>query len=372
MTISQLLFYGFLLISIISSLVYAYLIKRYEKGWESLRFKNIDLHSFPKVSVVIACRNEEKTIGRLIEHLISQTYPREEYEIIIVDDFSTDDTLKILENHNDKVKILTSRKPGKKNAMAYGVENAYGEFILTTDADCIVPEKWIESHVSLYLEKKSFLQLGLVDFIANGTIHKILTLEFFSLIGSAAGSAAMGKPVLSNAANIAFSKRIYTELKTTINTTIPSGDDVFLLEEIKKRYPDKIAFLKAKECIVKTTPPQSLIEFFNQRIRWASKNKHYTDKDIISTGIIVLTLNLLTFISLIALFLDKKFAFTYLFLILFKSIVDFGFLIKIATFFNKKNLIYYLPFVQFFYPMYVVIIGLLSFFVKYKWKDRKY
>lgn len=345
---------------------------KYEKGWKRLKIPHPDLHTFPKVSIVVACRNEEKKIDGLIENLTSQTYPKQEYEIIIVDDFSTDNTQQILQKYNDRVKIFSSPRPGKKSAIAYGVENTVGELILTTDADCVVPEKWIESHVSMYLEKESYLQLGPVDFVANRLFHKVLTLEFYSLIGSAAGSAATGKPVLSNAANMAFSKKIYTDPKNSINTSIPSGDDVFLLQEIKKQYPDKIAFLKSHDCIVKTSPPKTFIDFFHQRVRWASKNKHYSDKDIISTGIIVFSINLLTFLSFTLLFVNLRFVVIYLFLITAKSIVDFRFLLKITTFFNKRYLLAYFPFIQILYAFYVVIIGLLSFFVKYHWKGRKY
>ena len=372
MIFSQLLFYSLLLISIISSIAYTFLIISYEKGWDNLRPTKPVFRSFPKVSVIVACRNEEKNVEQLIENLLSQTYPKKKCEIIFIDDFSSDHTLEILHAHIDKIKVLSSPVPGKKGAIGYGIEKASGELILTTDADCIAPQKWIESHVSLYLEKDTFLQLGLVDFISENLFHKILTLEFYSLIGSAAGSAAIGKPVLSNAANMAFSKKIYIELKNSINTTSPSGDDVFLLQEIKKRYPNKIAFLKSKECTVKTKPPQTLINFIAQRIRWASKNKHYTDKDIISTGITVFSINLLLFINLLSFLFNIRYAIVYAVLFLTKSVVDFRFLLKVAAFFDKKNLLKYFPFVQLIYPIYVVIIGFLSFFIKYKWKDRKY
>ncbi len=372
MTIFQLLFYGFLIISIIPLIYYIFLIRNYTKGWIKLPENPIDIKSYPLISVVIACRNEESSIENLVTGLLNQKYPQEKYEIIIIDDFSDDSTIAILNRYKDKITILSSHLPGKKNAISCGIEKASGELILTTDADCIVPDKWILSHAKLYEAKGSVLQLAPVDFLSKNKFQAILNLEFFSLIGSAAGSTAIGKPIMGNAANMSFSKKIYCELKEKLNTSIPSGDDVFLLQEAKKNYSEKIFFLKDKNCIVKTEPPQNLTAFFNQRIRWASKNKHYSDKDIISTGINVFILNFLILLSLVISLFNIFYFLSFIILFTAKSIADYSLLSRVSLFFNKKYLLrLFLP-VQIIYPFYVVTIGFLSFFVKYSWKGRKF
>ncbi|HUS01662.1 MAG TPA: hypothetical protein VMY77_08040, partial [Chitinophagaceae bacterium] len=141
--------------------------------------------------------------------------------------------------------------------------------------------------------------------------------------------------------------------------------------KIFKRYPGKVLFLKSREAIVKTRPAETLKEFFNQRIRWASKADKYTDKKITAVLLLVYLFNawiLLT--GLFSIFYPALF-YWFVGIIIAKTIVELFFLYPVAKFFNKEKLLWWFPLAQPFHILYTVIAGWLGKFGSYKWKERK-
>ena len=114
----------------------------------------------PKVSIIVAARDEEDCIERCINSIRNQTYPKELFEVIIVNDQSedkTEDMVKSLQNKYDNLKLISANdRPDnfapKKFAINEALKIAIGEIILTTDADITVESKWIESIVSFFEE----------------------------------------------------------------------------------------------------------------------------------------------------------------------------------------------------------------------------
>jgi glycosyltransferase involved in cell wall biosynthesis len=106
------------------------------------------------VTVVVAARNEERTIKRCLQSLLDQTYPEESYEIIVVDDHSTDRTARVVAETAATLRrgrLIhvslgdVSASGGKPRAIAEGIRHARGDVILCTDADCVTPRGWIRS-----------------------------------------------------------------------------------------------------------------------------------------------------------------------------------------------------------------------------------
>ena len=93
------------------------------------------------ISVVIPSFNEEERIEKCLTSLTKQNFPRDEYEIIVVDGGSKDRTREIAEKYADIVFIQTSPKVG--GARNDGALRARGEIIATTDADTILPPDWL-------------------------------------------------------------------------------------------------------------------------------------------------------------------------------------------------------------------------------------
>lgn len=358
---------------------YCILILSFLAGW--IRpgiFTPYKINNFPFISVVIAFRNEEKNIVNLLNDLLLQDYPFDKFEIIMVNDHSDDgscDTLEIFSSKNVcQIKVLTLEdgNTGKKKAVDTGIKAAQGELIMATDADCRLPKSWISSFVSFYLSNnKPKMVLGLVDLSEEKNFFNLLqNLEFISLIGCGAGAAGIGRPIYCNAANIMFERKVYFEITDPLNVSIASGDDTFLLHQVKKKYPLQLKVLKSKNAIVTAKSALNLKDFINQRIRWSSKGRYYSDSDIIITAIVVTLTNIVLMIRMLESVIFFNTAFFYLFLM--KITTDWLMLAPVLNFFNKKKLNLYVPILSVIYPFYIVIIILASVFSDFTWKDRVY
>ena len=160
------------------------------------------------VSVLIAARNEGKNIETLLQSLYNQSFDKEKFEIIIVDDHSTDETSEVSENfrilHPEmNLKVLKATGNGKKQAISQALHTADNELVMVTDADCELPEHWIKVMVDYFLSHDLKMLLGPVLLSPAKTLfEKLQVLEHLSLIASTAGSAAIGMPVMCNGANM--------------------------------------------------------------------------------------------------------------------------------------------------------------------------
>lgn len=331
-----------------------------------------------KVSVLIAARNEEDCIEKLLESLYNQTFEKELFEVIIVDDHSEDNTKNIIKefinkNKDFNIRLLESKGSGKKAAISQALHSAVNELIIVTDADCILNKLWIESIVGFYQEKKCKMILAPVLLSpANSFFEKMQVLEHLSLIGSTAGSASIGFPVMCNGANMAYEREAALEVETYRHDfNIPSGDDMFLLEQFVKNFGYKnVKFLLSKQSIVKTKTCNTVSDFFRQRRRWVSKTKSYTNWKIILTALVVFFFNL----SIISLFLSAFFIpalwSLYILLTLLKFFVDFPILKNITNFMNQGDLMRWALPLEFVYPFYVVFTAVSGLILNVSWKRK--
>ena len=365
------------IILIISSL-YLVCIFAFTYGLYNLkeRFFTFNKKNDLKVSILIAARNEDNNIERLLKSLYNQTFTKDLFEVIIIDDHSKDNTLLIIENfikeNNDiNIKIFNAEKEGKKFAISQALHLAHNELVIVTDADCVLKTTWIESIVNFYKEKKCKMILAPVLLSPAETFfEKIQVLEHLSLIGSTAGSANIGFPVMCNGANMAYEREAALELeKYRKDFNIPSGDDMFLMEQFIKNYGHQsVKFLLSKSAIVETKTCKTVSEFFRQRRRWVSKTKAYTSWKILATAFIVLFFNL----SIVSLFVSAFFIpalwSLYFLLTLLKFFIDFPLLKNITTFMNQSGLLKWSLPLEFVYPFYVVFTAISGMLINVKWK----
>lgn len=341
------------------------------------RFDSIDKSIKTKVSVLIAARNEEKNIENLLLSLYNQTFEKELFEVIIIDDRSEDKTREIIDtfinnNKDFNIQVYTSENQGKKAAISQALHKAKNDLVIVTDADCILNTTWIESIVAYYQKSKSKMILAPVLLTPSNTMfEKIQVLEHLSLIGSTAGSAAIGFPVMCNGANMAYERNAALEVeKYRHDFDIPSGDDMFLLEQFVKNFGYKnVKFLLSKSAIVKTKTCETIKDFFKQRRRWVSKTKSYTNWKIIVTALIVFFFN----ISIISLFISAFFIpalwSLYILFTLLKFFVDFPLLKKITNFMNQSNLMKWALPLEFIYPFYVTFTAISGLLINVSWKS---
>lgn len=351
---------------VIFSVAYLALIFYFAHGWKKIpAIESIKLKvTPPTVSVIVALHNEEKNAASLLNSLINQSFSH--YELILVDDFSTDNTLKILQENIDgfnNAKIISLHNhQGKKNAIAEGIKQSTGELIITTDADCSHTVRWIESIVKFYIETKADLISAPVTMRGKGTLFDALQeIEFTSLNASGAGAIGAGKPIMCNAANMAFTRGAWEQSKNELRFDTASGDDVFLLLSVKK-HGGKICFLKNSDALVTTDTKLSLKTFFRQRIRWSSKAKYYTDKNIIFTAIVIFGISFSQVVLLVLSFINAAYLFVLLILFILKFMADYIFMKTVNSFYRIDKLFNKSLLLSLVYPFYIFITGTFSFF----------
>ena len=330
----------------------------------------------PRISVIVAFRDEVKSIQNLIHDLESQIYPAD-YEVILVDDNSSDGSFELVDplvKQNPFFKLIRSQGVGKKKALSEGIGMSSGELIITTDADCRMEANWLEIIASFYVENISDMILGpVLPTKSYGFLSNLIALEYFSLVGSTAGAAGVKHPIMSNGANMAFHSENNILDSNQDHVDTPSGDDLFQMLNLKKIEKAKINFLKSSNAAVSTYMPSNLSELWHQRIRWVSKSKYYNDFDIIASALIVWLMGLIMTISLIGGIFHPTLFIIFLFLFIVKSIPDYLLLLQVLKFFKRQELIRYFIPLQFIYPLYVTLTGIFGLiFVKFRWKNRKY
>jgi poly-beta-1,6-N-acetyl-D-glucosamine synthase len=375
-------------ISIVLFAAYAILIEYYRRAWNAMPnyIPDVsDIHSLrKKISIIIPVRNEEKNIRHLYDCLFVQSYPKKLFEVIIVDDHSTDNTWDIINNlHYEEMNkvclkladysnnITTSSY--KKFAIETAISVANGDLIITTDADCKPQPDWLLIISAFYQSTNAKFIAAPVKINAGNSFLSIFqTLDFITLQGITGASVYKKLHSMCNGANLAYEKSAFIEVRGFNDIdSIPSGDDMLLMHKIYKRYPDQVFFLKNKNAVVSTQPETTWSGFLNQRIRWASKADKYDDKRIFWVLLLVYIVNLLFGGLLIASFWKSAYLFLFLILLLLKTLIEYPFAKAAATFFDQQRLMVFFPFMQPVHILYTIAIGWLGKFGSYQWKGRK-
>jgi poly-beta-1,6-N-acetyl-D-glucosamine synthase len=324
-----------------------------------------------KVSVLIACRDEKDNLPNLLKSLYSQDYNKDLFEVIIIDDNSTDNTYSLASSYNQirNFKVLHNPGSGKKSAVGAGVKAASGELIITTDADCSHGQGWISAIAGFYSKTRSDMIICPVQLEEKpGFIGRFMELEFLSLQGITAGTAEAGMAVMCNGANLAFTKEAYNRHSEKLHNEILSGEDVFLLHSLKKEPHSKIGWLNSQDAIVNTRQPDSLKSFFIQRSRWISKAKAFHDMHTILISIVTFVTIMVIISLLVAGIVNREFLLLFLVSIILKSIPDFLILRNTTGRYGKKHLMRWFIPSQLVYPFYVIIVACCSLFMRSRWK----
>ena len=381
------------LFTFILLVIYIGLLLYYRSGWLdipvfSLSTNNNQLSTF--ITVLISARNEAENISCLLDALLAQSYPKELFEVIVVDDHSTDNTAEIVKGYsNIKLISLKDFMPAgqinsyKKKAIEIGIEQSRGELIVTTDADCYAPENWLQTIAAFYeINKPELIVMPVAINCSSRAIEIFQALDFMTLQGITGASVHKKMHSMCNGANLAYTRKAFNAVNGFKGIdSIASGDDMLLMHKIAMQYPNGIAYLKSAEVIVQTQPVHTVKEFFNQRIRWASKADKYEDKRIFWVLVLVYLFNVLLVVlavwSLISacpyILVGGHWSFIkyWLMLLAVKTFAELFFLFPVAYFFKKEKLLWAFPLAQPFHILYTVIAGWLGKFGSYEWKERK-
>jgi cellulose synthase/poly-beta-1,6-N-acetylglucosamine synthase-like glycosyltransferase len=370
-------------ISLILFVAYAFLIAYYKNGWNKCPEFESPTHFHPtlKVSVIIPARNEEDNIKACLMSLQHQSYPAHLYEILVVDDHSEDKTAEVVSRFplsNLKLISLKDYLRGetnayKKKAIEVAIQQAGGEWIITTDADCVAPVDWIWNIMAFQESQQLEFVAAPVKIIAKEKLLDIFqVLDFMTLQGITGGAVYRNLHVMCNGANLAYSRRAFQEVNGFKDIDgLASGDDMFLMQKIRIRFPGKAGYLKNKNAIVITEAAETWKAFWQQRIRWSSKADKYQDKKIFRALLLVYAFNFFLLVLFIGSIFYPDTLFIAILLLLSKTLVEFPFVRSVAKFFNQEKLMFYFAFLQPFHIIYVVVAGFIGKFGTYQWKGRK-
>ncbi|WP_329807167.1 glycosyltransferase family 2 protein [Flavobacterium facile] len=330
--------------------------------------------SSPKTtfSIVVPFRNEAENLPILLNSIEKLKYPTELFEVILVDDESEEKYDLRSAIYDFKI-IPNQRKSNspKKDAIETAIQIAKYNWIVTTDADCEVPENWLAIFDAKIQETKAQMCIGSVGYVSEtGFLHDFQNNDFLSLQGVTAGSFGIEKPFMCNGANFAYEKTFFKDLNGFKgNNNLASGDDVFLLQKALKSAPDKISYLGNLN-IVFTKSCDSWKTLIHQRVRWASKTSAYANWYPKILGIIVFLTNLSGLLLLVAPFYQfELIKFTTYFWVL-KFGIDFMFLKFSASYFRLPFKNYLSSFLV--YPFFTVLVVVKALFGKFDWKDRQF
>jgi cellulose synthase/poly-beta-1,6-N-acetylglucosamine synthase-like glycosyltransferase len=336
-------------------------------------------------SIVVPFRNERDQLPLLWKSVASLDYPRDRFEILFVDDASEDDSEAILEALGGKQSSQTpldyrilenERQSGspKKDAITTAIKQAKYPWILTLDADCQAPATLLTAYCSGIETSQCVLLCGPVLYQSNTSLlQRFQQYDGLTLQLVATGGFGLQRPILCNGANMVFMKSAFYEVGGYEgNNHIASGDDIFLLEKMRREFPDQIGFLKSTAAIVETRPQPNWGELILQRVRWASKTskqKNWATKMLAS---LVLAVNILLVLGIPVLFVSPNTVFWWLPFVCIKLIVDILSVVIISGFFGRRIAIF--PFVMssLLYPFIIISVWLRSIGGGYEWKGRTF
>lgn len=232
----------FTLITLIRGVVYTDAIK-YEMGGKNIKHNNMKY----LISVVIPAYNEEKLIGKCVEAVTNQTISRDKYEVLVVDNNSTDDTARIALAHGATV-IPFTEKQGFTPSKNYGVHKSSSEIIAFTDADSIVDKKWLESILIIMKKEKLMCIGGTILPTGKSIMQKFMfrLYDFFARINQLFGTSLIWGP------NMAIRKNAFLEVGG-FNSQINAGDDWDLVMRLQNKFGVK-STLYTNKIVTKTSP----------------------------------------------------------------------------------------------------------------------
>ncbi|MDQ3108653.1 MAG: glycosyltransferase [Bacteroidota bacterium] len=330
------------------------------------------------ISIILPVRNEEKNIAVCLESLDGLNYPKEKYEIILVDDHSTDRTKNIAQQfskliHNLKIVDNLPQAAGKKSAITLGIEAAKGEYIATTDGDCSVPENWL-LNIALEFEKRDAV------FVAGPVAYKkqfsilrdMLQIEQLVLQIVSAGAMKMGFPLMCSGANLAYKKQFFKDSGGYEQDKFVSGDDMMLLLKTRHLPKENIRFISKKSSIVRTNSAAGFTEAIHQRSRWISKFSAYSSGLTGMLGMLVFLANfLLPFLAVISL-CDSSIFPVLLSALTAKMLIDLLLLSLAVPFFREPRLLLLAPSGEVFYSLLALVSTFARLSGSFSWKGRKW
>ncbi len=334
-------------------------------------------------SIIIPVRNEAKNIAKCLDHLLQQSYPRDKFEIIVVNDHSSDDTVQIVQHFAQKsIRILNLSDyipidfsgSYKKKALEYGISEAKGSWIISTDGDVWMGCDWLQTIANTISDHNATMVCGPVLYEKyNNHFEKYQGLDLAGMMLITAAGFASGRPQLCNGANLAIRRDIFYAVEGySGNAHIASGDDLFLLEKVCRAFPNTVHFAKSTAATVYTSPTPTYQAYLSQRLRWGTKTAQLDHKQTLWT-LSVLWFNCLNLFAVLVLtpILGWPFAILAVFLWASKTSVDYLLLKTAVGFWRRSDLLRSFWLSELYHTSLLTLLGLIGLSKReLNWKER--
>jgi len=375
----------FVSITFVLSILYGSIFYFFYFSWKKKKSekKNIGDNNKPTgVSIIIPARNEEHFIKNCIDSILANNYSKNLIEIIVINDDSSDRTAELVrtfEMENVRCIDLVAYtipphfgKAYKKWAIEIGVRLAKYDIIITTDADTVMKPTWLQSMVHYYQSSGAVLLAGPVLFIEEKTVlNTFQRIDFMMMQGITAAVNQLNIGNMCNGANLMFSKAAFLAIDGFSNVTKHvSGDDYMLMSKMRQIYPEGIKYILKNDVVVMTYALKTWKQFFQQRIRWASKSGKNKDKKVDMILLIVYLYNLVCIFSFFLAIFSNKYLIICFALILVKVLIECKLFKSVGSFFGVHIAFLYFIILQPLHILYIFISSNLGFFAPFKWKGR--
>jgi cellulose synthase/poly-beta-1,6-N-acetylglucosamine synthase-like glycosyltransferase len=336
----------------------------------------------PFVSILVPARDEERYISDCLESLVHQQYPPDRYEIVVVNDRSTDSTPQIIRSYMEEhsmIKCVTvdsnsSGLTGKQNALNEGLKLCRGDIILNTDADCIAGPFWVPRTVSCFTPQIG-LTIGFsITYSRDGLgllFSGLQSLDMLFLTDAAAGAIGINIPISCSGRNLAYRKRLLDDIGY-LGMGYTITEDAALIQTVAKHTNWKIAVVYDKDAAVLTSAEESIRQFLSQRVRWVLGGRAIRSWVQIPLHTIFL-FHLCLAISLLLMFFERGFVAVILFSAFSKTTLDLVRCWRVCKEFGRTDLLkLFVPY-EVFMVFYSILAGLGSIFVReIRWKGELY
>lgn len=238
----------------------------------------------PKMSILVALRNEEPTLRACVDSLLKLDYPKTRIEILLINDRSNDRTAEIIEAFKAKSKSIKTLHirygieglSGKANAIAQGMAHSTGEIVLVTDGDCRVPQSWAKTYAAYYRNDVGLVGgFTLLDERDERTslFAKMQSLDWAYLLSIGSGAIGLGIPLSVLGNNFSFRRKAYEEVGGYRNMGFTIIEDFALMQTLLKRTSWKVRYPIDHRMLVTSHPMANFRNFFQQRKRWSAGGK---------------------------------------------------------------------------------------------------
>lgn len=323
--------------------------------------------AFEKISVIIPFKNEKDNLPGLLNALNQIDYPEDKFEIIFVDDNSSDDSYLVLNNYSgNNYKILNAsnkKYPGKKGVIDVGISNSQYDLIAITDADCEPQPNWLNS-ISAEILNGSDIVFGYSPLKKEKSlVSKISSFENFRNYILYFSASGLGIPYSATSRSIAFRKDVYFKLNGYSKTleTLSGDDDLFIREAVKQKL--KISAFLSERDFVYSNASKTFKEYFSSKSRHLKTSHHYLFRHQILLAIWhsinIISIYSIALISLSELFLLPFFV---------KMIVDLSLSQNLKSKLQHDFKWYEVLYLQPIYETFLIFNFLNSLFRKDKWK----